>query len=397
MSSLRSKKNLFLCLNTIIIVGLLQFSVLAEERQGLLINSGLSIINDSNITRTAEEVSDQYAIFSPQLQFLSRVGQHHFIFDYQGDFAAYKDNTQYNFNNHDLKFSALFDHSVRVNSEFTFGYQDKAEEPGSTSAAGTLNNEFNQLTSKFVLAELFYGTSASSGQLVFGLAHDQTRYTNNEQGFRDMDKTNFSSTFFYRMAPNTRLLLEASIGTNEYAQETQFADQSSDQTLYLAGVEWDATAATTGTFKLGYQSRSYDDERLTNLSGLSYLVDMSWRPNTFSKLTIGASRLTNESAQQDIGGSINTGYSFTLEQDFTPRTSLNLLYQQDKSDFSRAQVSSAQNRTDKRKRFEVGLAHSVKPWLDISLDYRHETRNSGEALFEFSLNTLELGITTNFK
>ncbi|MFT6208759.1 MAG: hypothetical protein ACJA0T_002683 [Colwellia sp.] len=85
-------------------------------------------------------------------------------------------------------------------------------------------------------------------------------------------------------------------------------------------------------------------------------------------------------------------YSFGLEQDFTSLTSINVIYEQDKSDFS-----SAQNRTDKRKRFEVGLVHSLQTWLDISLGYRYLTRDSDDALFDFSLNMIELSITTNFQ
>jgi hypothetical protein len=394
LSNLHVKKMLVLCLNFLFFWALLQTPVFSQERQGLLLNTSLTMTNDSNITRTetSGETSDKSAIFSPQVQYLSNIDQHQFKFDYQGDFAVYNDNSQYNYTNHDLKFAALFDNSVRVDSEFTLGYQNKAEEPGASNAATSLNNEFNQLTSKFLLGKLYYGTPASSGQFIFDLAHNQQRYTNNEQRFRDTDQSKFTSTFFYRMAPKTRLLLEASITNNDYLVVTEFADQSSSDTLYLAGLEWEATATTSGTFKLGYQSKSYDDVRLKDLSGLSYSLDMSWQLSTFSNLTVGATRLTNESAQQNIGGSINTLYSFGLEQDFTSLTSINVIYEQDKSDFS-----SAQNRTDKRKRFEVGLVHSLQTWLDISLGYRYLTRDSDDALFDFSLNMIELSITTNFQ
>jgi len=371
---------------------LLQSSLLAEERQGLLLNAGLSVVSDSNITLSSDEVSDKSAIFSPQIQYLSNINKYQFEFDYQGDFAVYNNNSQYNYNDHGISVSALTDHSVRVNSEFTLGYQKKIEEPGSSNAVFSLNNEFNQITSKSVLAELYYGTSVSSGQFVFGLAHDQRRYSNDEQRFRDMDKTSLSSTFFYRMASNTRLLLEANMGTNDYTQVTQFTDRSSNDTRYLAGIEWEATAATSGIFKLGYQSKKFDDERSENLSGLSYLVGLTWQPNAFNKVTAGVDRSTDESAQQDIAGSTNTSYSLTLEHAVTPLTSLNVRYDKYKSAYR-----FEQNSTDTRKRFEMGIAHSLQPWLYINLDYRHLTRNSNAAFSDFSKNKVELSITTNFK
>jgi hypothetical protein len=394
VSNLHVKKMLVLCLNFLFFWALLQTPVFAQERQGLLLNASLTVKSDPNITRTetSDKISDKSAIFSPQIQYLSNIDQHQIEFDYQGDFVVYKNNSEYNNNRHEFKLATFLDHSARVDTAYTLGYQNKTEEPGTTNAATPLGNEFNVLIRKSVLATLFYGTPASSGQFVFDLAHDQQRYPKNDQGFRDTDQSNFTSTFFYRMAPKTRLLLEASLTNIDYVVVTEFADQSSSDTLYLAGLEWEATATTSGIFKLGYQSKSYDDVRLKDLSGLSYSLDMSWQPNTFSKLTFGATKLTNESAQQDIGGSINTLFSIGLEQAFTSLTSMNVMYQQDKSEFS-----SAQNRTDKRKSFEVGLVHSLQTWLDISLGYRHLTRDSDDALFDFSLNMIELSITTNFQ
>jgi hypothetical protein len=392
VSSLDNKNNLILCLNSIcvaIALLLLPSSVHAQERQGLLLNAGLSVISDSNITRTVEKTPDKAAIFSPQLQFLNSIGQHNFIFGYQGDFVVYDDNSQFNYNEHELKLRAMFDHSYQINSEFTLGYQEKVEDPGSNNAQTESINNFNQLTRKFAEVKFYYGTKASSGQFVVGLVHNQQRYTNNQQSFRSLDRNQFTGTFFYRLAPKTRLLLEASVAANDNIVATEFTDQSSDANIYLAGVEWEATAATSGTFKLGYQSTIFDNAQLNDLTGLSYLLDISWQPSTYSRFTIGASRLTNESAQQDIGGAINAGYSLALKQDFTPLTSLNVKYEQDKSDFN-----SAQNRTDKRKRFEVRFAHSLRAWLDISLNFRHWTRSSNEALFNFSSNAVELSFTS---
>jgi hypothetical protein len=391
VSSLPSNNISVLCLNTLLVALLLQSPLRAEERQGLLLNAGLAVINDSNITRTADEISDTSAIFSPQLQFISNVGQHQFVFDYQGDFAAYNDNSQYNYNNHQLNLGAIFDHSYRINSEFTLGYQDKAEEPGSNNAQTELSSDFNEFTRKSAEAKFYYGTTASSGQFVLGLAHNQQRYTNNQQSFRDLDRNEFSGTFFYRMASKTRLLLETSIAKVDSVADTLFADQSSDEKRYLAGVEWAATEATGGTFRVGYQKKDFEDPQFNDVDGLSYLLDMNWQPNTYTKITIGASRSTNESAEQDIGGFISTGYSLAFEHDFSARTQLNAQFSQDESDFS-----NEQDRADKRKNITAGVTHSLRKWLDISLDYRHLARSSNDAIYDYSSDTLELSLSSKF-
>jgi len=391
VSSLRSKNMSVLCLNTLLVGLLLQSPVRAEERQGLLLNAGLSVLSDSNITRTADEISDKSAIFSPQLQFLSNVGQHKFVFDYQGDFAVYNDNSQYNYNDHELKLGAIFDHSYRINSEFKLGYQNKVEEPGSNSAQTQLSEEFNELTRKSALAKFYYGTSASNGQFVLGVDHNQQRYTNNQQSYRDLDRNKFTSTFFYRMAPKTRLLLEASVAKINYVEVSLFGAPTSDENLYLAGVEWEATAITSGTFKIGYQKKDYENERFNDIDGLSYFLDMIWKPNTYTTIKMGAERSTSESAEQDIGGFISTGYSFSLEHALSERTQLNTKYQHDKSD-----LTFAQNRTDKRKRITVGITHSLRTWLDINLNYGYLARSSNDEIYDFSSDTVELSLTSKF-
>jgi hypothetical protein len=391
VSSLRSKKMLLLSLNTLIVSMLLQSSAYAQERQGLLLNASLLVLNDSNITRTAEASSDTATFFSPQLQFLSKIGQHRYAFDYQGDFAVYNDNSQYNYTDHAVNLSGVFEHSNRINSEFTISYLYQAEEPGSNNAQTQLDNEFNELNRKSARAKLFYGTAASIGQFVLGLDHGQQRYTNNQQSFRDVDQNKATGTFFYRMAPKTRLLLEASVAKNDYVAVTQFAAPNSDDNTYLAGVEWEATAITSGTFKVGYQKKDFADARFNDIDGLSYFLDMAWQPNTYTTITIGAKRTTSESAEQDIGGFVITGYSLGLQHAFSERTQLKANYIQDTSDFT-----STQERTDRRKNITLGITHSSRTWLDVSLNYRHIARGSNDDIFAFSSDAVELSLSSNF-
>ncbi len=124
---------------------------------------------------------------------------------------------------------------------------------------------------------------------------------------------------------------------------------------------------------------------------MSYFLDMLWQPNSFTKLKIGAKRTTRESAQQDIGGFISTTYSLGLEHELSSRTQLNVLYEQDESGFN-----NEQNRSDTRKSIKIGIAHSLRTWLDIRLDYRHLARSSNDEVYLFSSDAVELSLTTKF-
>lgn len=363
----------------------------AEERQGLLLNAELKALHDDNVLRKVKPVSDSSIQISPELQYLTHMGKHLFAVEYQGEYAAYKDNTKLNYDNHDIALYARLDHSLKINSDFKLSYKDEIEEPGTNNSTSLLIQQFNQTEQKQATAKLYYGTRQSIGQIVFGLDHREHRYTNNLQGYRDVDRNTVTGTFFYRIAPKTRLLFQASIGDYDYVTKNQFADYSSKETFYLAGVEWDITAKTSGTFKLGYQGKNFKENDYNDITGLSYMLDMTWKPNTYSKIKIGASRMTQESSQLLTSAFVTNSYKVDAEHEITPRTKLKAAYTFDSDD-----IVTLRNRTDKRHNIVLGVDHSLLTWLNISLDYQFIERSSDFQIYEYKANIIGLSLTTKF-
>lgn len=367
-------------------------NVNAEERQGLLLNAAVKAQNDNNVLRKVEPTSDSSLQISPDVKYLTHMGKHIFALDYQGEYAAYKDNSELNYDNHDIALLAQLDHSLKFTSEFKLAYKNKIEEPGTNNSASTLINEFNQTNSKKATAKLYYGRRESIGQLVLQFAHTENRYSNNLQSYRDVDQNKLTGTFFYRIAPKTRLLFQASIGDYNYIEKDLFPEQSSKETFYLAGVEWDITAKTSGTFKLGYQGKDFEKEVYNDITGLSYMLDMTWKPNTYTTFKIGASRMTRESSQLLTSAFITSTYTVNAEHKITPRTTLKAAYTFDDDD-----IVTSQNRTDQRQNIVLGIDHSLLSWLNISLDYQYIERDSDFAVYGYKANVIGLSLTTKFK
>lgn len=366
-------------------------SVNAEERQGLLLNADIEAQYDDNVLRKVDPISDSSIQISPELQYLTHMGKHIFALDYQGEYSAFKDNTKLNYDNHDIALFARLDHSLKINSEFKLSYKDEVEEPGTNNSSSLLITEFNQTQKKLAIAKLYYGTQQSIGQLVLGMDHREYRYTNNLQGYRDVDRNRLTGTFFYRIAPKTRLLFQASLGDYDYITKSQFPDQSSKETFYLAGVEWDITAKTSGSFKLGYQGKNFDQKVYSDITGLSYMLDMTWKPNTYSTIKITASRMTQESSQLFTSAFVTNTYSVDAEHEITPRTKLKAAYAYDNDD-----IVTVRNRTDKRHNIVLGVEHSLLTWLSIGLDYQFIERSSDFEIYEYQANIIGLSLTTTF-
>jgi hypothetical protein len=188
------------------------------------------------------------------------------------------------------------------------------------------------------------------------------------------------------------LLFQASIGDYDYLVNDQFPDQSSKAAFYLAGVEWDITAKTSGTFKLGYQSKDFEQDVYNDITGLSYMLDMTWKPNTYSTIKLGASRTTQESAQLDTSAFITNSYTVDAKHEITARTTLKAAYTFDTDD-----IVSSSNRTDKHHKVVLGVDHSLLTWLNISLDYKFIERRSDINFYNFKANVIALSLTTNFE
>ena len=364
----------------------------AQERQGLLLNANLLAETDDNVLRKINAVSDSALKLSPEVSFLDDFGKHQLSANYQGEYASYSDNGDLNYDSHDIKAKALFDHSYRINSELQVGYKDQVEDPGTTNSSTILINTFNNVNESSALAKVYFGRTQSTGQIVLAYDFNQQRYTNNLQGYRDVDRNKFTGTYFYRISPKTRMLFEASLANYEYDKQIQYGDQSSDEMLYLAGAEWSVTAKTTGVFKIGYQSKDYENDYYSDISGLSYLLDMIWKPNTYSTVTLGASRLTTESAQFGIGGFISTSFVVGYDHELSRRTQLKINYQYDIED-----ISWVRDREDTRHDFKIGINYSLQRWLDLGINYRYLKRDSSYQLYGFESNSFNLSLTSTFE
>jgi hypothetical protein len=366
-------------------------SAIAEERQGLLLNAAITAEHDDNVLRKIVPVSDSSLQISPELTYLTHMGKHFFALDYQGNYSAFKKDTKLNYNNHNIALLAKLDHSLKISSTLKLSYQDEIEEPGTNNSITSLFTEFNQTKNKKAAANIYYGTKKSIGQLSLNLQHTKQRYTNNLQDYRDLNRNKATGTFFYRIAQKTRLLFQVSLRDYDYINKSKYQNQSSQETFYLAGVEWDITAKTSGTFKLGYQGKDFDENLYQNIDALSYLLDMTWKPNTYSKVKIAASRKTQESSQILTGAFITNDFAINAEHKITARTKLKAAYS-----FANNDIISLRDRTDKNHNITFGIDHSLLTWLSISLDYNFIQRKSDNAIYEHKANIIALSLTTTF-
>ncbi|MDC0603429.1 outer membrane beta-barrel protein [Aliiglaciecola sp.] len=385
-----AKKQLLAC-TTIAAISVVSTSpVNAQQKEGFIPEVEISLGEDDNIYRTSDSISDSIINVSPTMTLTELYGKFKLNAQYKGSYNFYSDFDELDYQDHSLSVSAQTSHSARFSSEILVSYKDVIEQPGSTNAITAEINEFNQTSEGRLLVSGAYGTRDSIGQIVVSFDKTVRGYDNNEQSFRDYDTNKFTSTFFYRAAPKTRFLFEASTSDLAYDNTEPF-DLSSTQDVLLAGVEWTATAKTTSVFKIGYQDVDYKSDDVEDIQGLSYFLDMYWKPNTYSTVRIGASRATRESAEQSVGGFISTQYGVGVEHEFTSVTKLDV-----NLSFIEDDIASSGDRNDESTELKVKFVYAPKYWLKVFAGFELHKRDSSFEIYNFDANVYRLGVIASF-
>lgn len=381
-------------LTATVFLALLSSVVSAERRPGFHPNLELQLLYDDNARATVDKLkeSDEIFLLNPDLAGILLFGKHRLEFEYEGSFAFYAHDSLLNYDDHRLNAQALLDHSYRLNTEFQLSYLRSHDEPGETNARPEERTEVDQWRNWDILGKLYYGRFESKGQIVVELDYSVQRYTNNDQEFRDDDTLTSTGTFFYRIAPNTRFLLEASVADAHFPNKSAIgASQSNQEYNYLAGVTWDITAITTGTFKIGYQEKQYDSSEFSNLSGLTFSLEGIWNPNTYTHITFGAVRDGRDSAQQFSGAYVKNSIQADVRHEITLRTALT-----GRISYALDEFDDVRGREDTRWELGFGVRYELLRWLEIGAEYNNRERDSTEEIYDFKSNIFMVMASTKF-
>lgn len=383
-----SKKHLLIASQLCMLSALVCASSSYAEEEGVQADLELSVTSDNNIFRVNQQASsDTFFTLSPTFKLREKYKSLILDGQYQGDYRIYSDHTDLNFTEHDVALRGTLEHTAKFNTEVAARYHRAIEEPGTTNALTSELTEFNQTTNTSFTFAATYGTLESIGQVTLAYDAATRRYDNNQQAFRNYDTDKITGTFYYRAAPKTRLLIEASVDELDY-QDVETFDPSSSQNRYLLGVEWTATAKTRSVFKLGYQDIDYHDPLFNDISGLAYFLDVYWKPKTYTLVKLGASRSTRESAIANSPSFVSTTYSVGVAHEFGARTKLDLDYQYRQDDLS--------GREDTLENIEARLNYSLKRDWQLYLAFEMNKRDSDLTIFNFDSNLFTLGINAQF-
>lgn len=284
---------------------------------------------------------------------------------YRADSDIFHDSTKDNNTDHYLDGDLGFRFNSRNKLHFDAGYK-RVEE------TATLDQriENDKYTVSHAGGMYTYGADSARGQIELSGDYEQLRYQNgqNLNTDKERDTTEGIATFYYRVAPKTRALIEGRYTDYSYVSNTRL-----DATKYglLGGVEWQPTAKTSGSVKIGAERKDFDTQGLATTNSTLWEVGTKWKPRTYSTFDFK----TNQSMVPGNDGSSSikqTSASLGWEHFWLTRFSTTLRYTRANQDYQDI------DRKDKINAYGIAAKYQMRRWMDVTLSYNHSQDDSTE-------------------
>ena len=176
---------------------------------------------------------------------------------------------------------------LRLGYDFVRGHDPRGSTDRPTSATPDL---YKVSTPRATFA---FGAPGAQGRVELYYSDAHRDYLNNldTTAVSDRDTTEGGGAFYWRVGPKTYVLVEARDTKIDYDIPNPL---SAREHRYFLGVSWEATAKTTGTFKVGEMQRDFDGP-IASSKSTAWEGWMTWAPRSYSHLDFYTGRVTNES------------------------------------------------------------------------------------------------------
>lgn len=334
-------------------------------------NDNVGMANAALTPRT----SSNFTRLTPKISIAMPTRGQMYSATYSGTYANYSGSTTDNFNDHNFGLAADNDWSTRVNSKINVDYNKGHDGRNALPNANTFKQFWHTTGVKGLV---HYGAEGAQGQFELSAGQIAKRYDTANGGVNtallNNDATNLTGTFFYKVAPATHMIVQAGTTSINYRVAPALAinNRDSKELQYMVGVKWDATAKTSGSFKVGQVRKTFNLGLQPSAKNTAWDAMVTWSPLTYSVVNVS---LTQKAAESSGAGSfmISRDSNIDWSHEWTAKVKSTLAFG-DGLDTYQALVQ-----TNKRQTYGAKLSYSVNRWLNAGVEYTNSKRNSTNA------------------
>jgi hypothetical protein len=326
----------------------------------------------------------------PQVQFLSQQDNNVYALTYRGDYGFYASSSNDDYNDHAFTFDVRADLGPKARATLTADYSflHEGRGTGASEGVGASRRDPDELDSAGLAGGIEFGAADAIFNVGLEASTTDLEYQNNrsETMFRDRRDNRFAGTVYWRVAPRTRLLLEAGRRNIEYDTVPLVSGSlDSDEQTLKAGVSWAITGKTEGTFKAGRTEKDFDEASRGDEQIASWDLDVSYSPRTYSSFLLSANRGPKET--NGTGSFIDSkGISLAWQHAWSERlhTTLHLA--------STVDEFFGSTRDDDIDQVGISLDYDFRRWLNVAFGYSNDDKDSNLNQFDYDRNVFTVSV-----
>lgn len=384
---------------------------------GFMLYPKLDINNeyDSNIYKRDKRlgVVDSYiAHFSPGFDIKSNWNQHALNFSFDSDLTLYatqsaQNNYQDIFTRLDGRLDVWRDSFMDGAFSFNSVHEDRGSPDQVAGVAPTFydtkdmqwfyTHKFNQVSIKAGVDAIRYDyqdNATSLGTILKMSSRNRWEYMPSIRfGYEIQPEYEAFVKFTYKNADYDTLVLSNGAGT-------AFQRDSHGYNA-LGGMAFELTSLVTGDVSVGYVSRTYNDARLSDISGVNGFLNLKWRPTSLTTVQTNVYRDIWETTQSGVSGIFSTGLGMSVEHELLRNVILKAGANYSNNEYQGFDPNNPliQNRKD-RNEDVYGAKAGVKYLLDnhfsTDLTYRFQNRDTNYLFTNYEVHEVMLNFTGQF-
>ncbi len=267
--------------------------------------------------------------------------------------------------------------SQKLTVDFNADYNLAHDARGSTFTGGAVVAavEPDKYHETLVGGSVNYGSNA---HVIVSGDYSNKRYTNNRYinnqprtAARDMDTFGTAVEFDYDLTGKTSAVLEARYKQFNYKFQSATVNLDSSEQKYFTGLNWEATAKTSGRARIGYTKKNFKKVSTQDVGFFSWELGVEWLPMSYSSWVLETSLTPVET---DGTGSFikNKSVNLSWNHAWNERLShaISLAYTRG------AYQADLSSRVDKTTTASVSVSYQMLRWLAIEPSYHYSNRSS---------------------
>lgn len=243
-------------------------------------------------------------------------------------------------------------------------------------------------------------TFADRWKLQGAYQFDTLQFVKSDDNNNNYFQQNLGATLFYKFWPKTAVLLEYIFTYRDYPNNSTGNNYTNSP---LLGLTWSPTAKLSGTLKLGYTFKTYENhvsDRNNNPENWILSAELLYRLSRYTNITLNARRSFQEDLDFGNSGYRSSAVWVTVNHEWHFfRTYSYATFFYINNDYLSSEFDPQGNydtRLDNIIGCGVGLSRPITRWLRARVDYNYVNRNSNFFGYGYNENRVLFGLASSF-